>query len=151
MLTPPDLDQTHVTHLCTRACVENIPLLMSTYKSIKHILITIHLYTLWKKKTHFHAQSVASNFTPNLYPKHLLFTNYLHTFEVHHTNFYCFTHIYLYAYWKANHILHIFAFKRAFHAIIHSFRKTIIHTWWGILCPLYLHIYLHTIEKHFPR
>ena len=31
--------------------------------------------------------------------------------------------MYLYAYWKANYILHIFAFKRAFHAIIHSFRK----------------------------
>ena len=76
---PPDLDQTHVTHLCTRACVENILLLMSTYKSIKHILIAIHLYTLWKKKTHFHAQSVASNFTPNLYPKHLLSqTTYIH-------------------------------------------------------------------------
>ena len=65
--------------------------------------------------------------------------------------FYCFTHIYLYAYWETNYILHIFAFKKAFHAIMHSFRKTIIHTWRGILCPLYLHIYLHTIEKHFPR
>ena len=32
-----------------------------------------------KKKTHFHAQSVASNFTPNLYPKHLLSqTTYIH-------------------------------------------------------------------------
>ena len=38
---------------------------------------------IMKKKTHFHAQSVASNFTPNLYPKHLLFTNYLHMFEIY--------------------------------------------------------------------
>ena len=37
-----------------------------------------HIYLL-KKKTHFHAQSVASNFTPNLYPKHLLSqTTYIH-------------------------------------------------------------------------
>jgi len=122
---PSDLDQTHMIHSCTRVCVENILLLMSAYKNIQHILIAIHLYTFWKRKTHFHAQSVASNFTPNLYPKHFAITNYLHTFEVHHTNFYCFSHIYLYAYRKANYILHTFAFKRAFHAIIHSFRKTI--------------------------
>ena len=56
-----------------------------------------------------------------------------------------------YTYWKANYILHTLAFKREFHAIIHPFRKIIIHTWQGISCPLYLHIYLHTIEKHFPR
>ena len=32
-----------------------------------------------KKKTHFHAQSFAPNFTPNLYPKHLLSqTTYIH-------------------------------------------------------------------------
>ena len=70
-------------------------------------------------------------------------TNYPHTFEVHHTNFYCFTNIYLYAYWKANCILHIFAFKKAFHTIIHSFRKTIIHTLLGISCSLYLPMYTH--------
>ena len=64
-------------------------------------------------------------------------------------NFYCFTHIY--SYWQANYIIQTLAFKREFHAIIHPFRKIIIHTWQGISCPLYLHIYLHTIEKHFPR
>ena len=50
---PSDLDQTHVIHLCTRACVENILLLMSTYKNIQHILIAIHLYTFWKRKHTF--------------------------------------------------------------------------------------------------
>ena len=71
--------------------------------------------------------------------------------NIYHTNFYCSTHIYLYAYWKANYILHTLAFKKDFHAIIHSFRKIIIHTRQGIPCPLYFHIYLRTIEKHFPR
>ena len=89
-------------------------------------------------------------------------------------NFYCFTHIYLYACWKTNYVMHTLAFKREFHAIIHSFkkrpqysfRKILVHTSQGISCHmftyihtiercfpcyLYLHKYLHTIEKYLPR
>ena len=36
-----------------------------------------------KKKTHFHAQRAASNLTPNLYPKHFPFKNYLYMFEMY--------------------------------------------------------------------
>ena len=39
--------------------------------------------------------------------------------------------------------MHTLAFKREFRAIIHSFRKTIIHTLLGISCSLYLPMYTY--------
>jgi len=128
----------------------------------------------FEKNTHSHAQGIASNFTPN----HILNICYhklpTHTRNIYHTNLHCFIHIYLYAYWKANYVMHILALKRESHAILHSFRKRpqylfrkiLIHTLQGISCHmftyihtiercfpcyLYLHTYLHSIEKYFPR
>ena len=62
-------------------------------------------------------------------------------------NFYCFLHIY--SYWQAIYIMHTLAFKKAFHTIIHSFKKTIIHTLLGISCSLYLPMHT-TIARCFP-
>ena len=41
---PSDGERTHVIHLCTRVCVENILLFISTYKDIQNILVTTHIY-----------------------------------------------------------------------------------------------------------
>ena len=100
-----------------------------------------YTYIHSKKKTHFYAQSVASNFTPNLYPKHLLSQTTYICLKYNQNFFYCFLHIY--SYWQAIYIMHTLAFKREFRAIIHSFRKTIIHTLLGISCSLYLPMYTH--------
>ena len=103
----------------------------------------IHLLVHLEKSTHSHAQGVASNFTPN-YILNICYLQTTYTYLKYISyKFYCFTHIYLYAYWKANYILHTLAFKREFHTITYSFRKIIIHTLLGISCPLYLPIYTH--------
>ena len=122
---------------------------MSTYKDIQHILIAIHIYA-FEKNTHYHAQGIASKFTPN----HNLNICYhklpTHIWNIYHTNFYCFTHIYLYACWKANYVMHTLAFKREFHAIIYSFRKWPQYSFRKILVHTlqrnfmaYVHIYTH--------
>ena len=127
-------------HSYTRAYVENILLLMSTYKNIQHILIVIHLYTFWKRK-HTFMLKVLRQTLHLIYILNICYHKLLTYIWSTPYKFYCFTHIYLYAYWETNYILHIFAFKKAFHTIIHSFRKTIIHTLLGISCSLYLPMY----------
>ena len=134
------------TRMCTKYPI--------TYVNIQEHLIYSNCHTpiyILKKKTHFHAQSVASNFTPNLYPKHLLSqTTYIHlkyTIQIFIVSL-----IFIYM-----HIGKLITSCTYLHSKGHStlsyihLGKQFIHTWRGILCPLYLHIYLHTIEKHFPR
>ena len=126
-----------------------------THVNIQEHLIYSNCHTpiyILKKKTHFHAQSVASNFTPNLYPKHLLSqTTDTHSKYIYHTNFHCFTHIY--AYWQDIYIMHILAFKRESRAIIHSFRKWPQYSF--TLCKefhaLYIYLCIHTVARYFPR
>jgi len=50
---PSDGERTHVIHLCTRVCVENILLFISTYKDIQNILVTTHIhFFFWKEYLH---------------------------------------------------------------------------------------------------
>ena len=106
-----------------------------------------------EKNTHSHAQGVASNFTPN-YILNICYLQTTYTYLKYISyKFYCFTHIYLYAYWKANYILHTLAFKREFHAIIHSFSKRPQYSF--TLCKEfhapYIYLCVHTIARCFPR
>jgi len=94
------------------------------------------IYILKKEKTHFHAQSVASNFTPNLYPKHLLFTNYLYMLEMCIIQTFIVSLIFIYMHvgkliTLCTHFFiqkglscHLSTLEGKFH-IIYSFRKTI--------------------------
>jgi len=117
-----------------------------THVNIQEHLIYSNCHTpiyILKKKTHFHAQSVASNFTPNLYPKHLLSqTTYIHlkyTIQI-------FTVSLLFIYMHIGKLITSCTYlhsKKAFHTIIHSSRKTIIHTLLGISYFLYLPMYTH--------
>ena len=137
-----------VTHLCTCVCVE-YPTIYQHRGHPTHS--NCHTYIcIFEKNTHSYAQGIASKFTPN----HILNICY-HKLPTHTQNIYTIqtfiVSLTLMHIGKIFNIMHILAFKRESRAIIHSFRKTIIHTLLGISCPLYLHIYLHTIEKHFPR
>ena len=138
MLIPLILERTHVIYLCTRVCVE-YPTIYINIEAIQHILIVIHIYA-FEKNIHSHAQGIASKLTLNYILNTCYYKLTTHIWNIYHTNFI------VSAYWKANYILHILAFKREFHAIIHPFRKIIIHTWQGISCPTYIHIPLKSIS-----
>ena len=77
MLIPLILERTHVIYLCTRVRVE-YPTIYINIEAIQHILIVTHIYA-FEKNIHSYAQGIASKFTPNLYPKHLLLqTTYIY-------------------------------------------------------------------------
>ena len=114
----------NVIYLCTRVRVE-YPTIYINIEAIQHILIVIHIYA-FEKNIHSHAQDIASKLTLNYILNICYYKLTTHIWNIYHTNFI------VSAYWKANYILHTFAFKREFHAIIHPFRKIIIHTWQGI-------------------
>ena len=77
MLIPLILERTHVIYLCTWVRVE-YPTIYINIEAIQHILIFTHIYA-FEKNIHSHAQGIASKFTPNLYPKHLLLqTTYIY-------------------------------------------------------------------------
>ena len=87
-VNPSDLDQTHMIHSCTHACVENTLLFTSTYKDIQNILVTTHIYIFSEKILTRMLKVLCQNYICS-YHNYFTTTNYPHTFEVfyQHTNF----------------------------------------------------------------
>ena len=153
----------------THCCLIEVQLRTLLLGYSKHSNYHTYIF-FWKEYLHACSRYCAQNYICS-YPKHLLFTNYLYMLQIFIVSLiFIYMHVgklitlcthfciqkglschlstlevqfhIIYSYWQAIYIMHTFAFKREFRAIIHSFRKTIILTLWSLHWTLH-----HTADR----